>query len=213
MFDEAFFKDRAMARNNDAAGKKIQILQALDQCLQEKPFDRTSIKDIARAAGVNHGLLHYYFKSKEDILINYIDYVMELYKSMLDDWLKENSTHHMDVKSRIEEFFKFMSERITLNNTLSAVFIEIWEIALYNLNVRTKLQRTYREWIGFLTTMLTPLAGDAAPARQIATASIAFLEGMALFSILLDTDTLDFHETLNGFQKKIIAMADEKHQN
>jgi len=38
---------------------------------QDKPFDQTFIKDIAQAAGVNHGLLHYYFKSKEDILIHY----------------------------------------------------------------------------------------------------------------------------------------------
>jgi AcrR family transcriptional regulator len=196
-----------MVRNNDAAGKKIRILQALDHCLQEKPFDRTSIKDIARAAGVNHGLLHYYFKSKEDILISYIDYVMELYKSMLDDWLKSNSDPGIDPKHRIEAFFEFMSERVTLNKTLSAVFIEIWEIALYNPNVRTKLQRTYAEWIGFLTNMLDPFAGDGASARQIAMAAIAFLEGMALFSILLDTNELDFHQTLKGFQKNIIAMA------
>jgi AcrR family transcriptional regulator len=200
-----------MARNNDPAGKKILILQALDHCLQEKPFDRTSIKDIARAAGVNHGLLHYYFKSKEDILINYIDYVMELYKSMLDDWLKSNSPANLDPRSLIEEFFKFMNERITLNRTLSAVFIEIWEIALYNRNVRIKLQRAYLEWIDFLTEMLTPLTGDASPARQIATAAIAFHEGMALFSILLDADSLDFHQTLNGFRKSIAAIASESH--
>jgi AcrR family transcriptional regulator len=198
-----------LARNNDAAGKKIQILQALDHCLQEKSFDRTSIKDIARAAGVNHGLLHYYFKSKEDILINYIDYVMDLYKSMLDEWLKSNSIPGMDPKLRIEAFFEFMSERVTLNKTLSAVFIEIWEIALYNPNVRTKLQRTYGEWIGFLTNMLIPIAGDPALTRQIATAAIAFLEGMALFSILLDTDARDFHETLRGFGKNIISVAEK----
>jgi AcrR family transcriptional regulator len=207
MIDETFFKDRAMVRNNDAAGKKIRILQALDHCLQEKPFDRTSIKDIARAAGVNHGLLHYYFKSKEDILISYIDYVMEFYKSMLDDWLKSNSDPGMDTKTRIETFFEFMSERVTLNKTLSAVFIEIWEIALYNPNVRTKLQRTYGEWIGFLTNMLDPFTGDGASARQIAMGTIAFLEGMALFSILLDTNELDFHKTLKGFRKNIIVMA------
>ena len=38
-----------MSRKNGQEEKRIQILEALDQCLQEKPFDQTSIKDIAKA--------------------------------------------------------------------------------------------------------------------------------------------------------------------
>jgi len=58
--------------------RKIQILQALHECLLEKPFHQTSIKDIARKADVNHGLLHYYFENKEDILLNYIGTLNEV---------------------------------------------------------------------------------------------------------------------------------------
>ncbi|MBI5590086.1 MAG: TetR/AcrR family transcriptional regulator [Deltaproteobacteria bacterium] len=195
-----------MTRKNDSEDKKIRILQALDHCLQHKPFDQTSIKDIAQAAGVNHGLLHYYFKNKEDILIQYIDYVLYLYRSMFDDWIRSRQTETPGAGHMLAEFFKFMNEKVTLNKTLSTVFIEIWEAALYNEKVRVKLQRAYREWIMVLSGMLTPFTDDTVVSRRIGMATVAFLEGMALFSVILDEDPIDFQAALAGFQENIVAI-------
>ena len=200
------FKDSRMTRKIDSEDKKVRILQALDQCLQHKPFDQTSIKDIAQAAGVNHGLLHYYFKSKDDILIHYIDYVLHLYRSMFNDWIEARRAKEPGAGGTLEDFFKFMNEKVTLNKTLSTVFIEIWEIALYNGKVRLKLQRAYREWIGALEDMLTSFTDDATVSRRIAIATVAFLEGMALFSVVLDEDPMDFQAALSGFQENIVAI-------
>lgn len=194
-----------MSRKKNPKEKKIQILEALNQCLREKPFDKTSIKDIARAAGVNHGLLHYYFKNKEDILTQYIEYVIDHYRSMFDSWLESKQAQNISGRKLLEEFFEFMNFRITLNKNLSKVFIEIWEIAAYNANIRAILQQAYREWINTLAQMLNTVAKNEASARQISAATVAFLEGMALFSIILEPDTFDFDQVLNGFQKKIIA--------
>jgi AcrR family transcriptional regulator len=184
--------------------KKIQILEALNQCLQEKPFDKTSIKDIARVAGVNHGLLHYYFKNKEDILTQYIEYVIDHYKAMFNVWLGEKQSRKMNNRELIEDFFEFMNSRITLNKKLSKVFIEIWEIAAYNDNIRAILQQAYQEWISALSEMLSTVTNDPAAAWKTSAATVAFLEGMALFSIILTPDTFDFDQVLTGFQKKII---------
>lgn len=43
------------------------ILQAALGCFAENGFDGTSIADIARAAGVGHPLVHYHFKSKDQL--------------------------------------------------------------------------------------------------------------------------------------------------
>ncbi|MDA3896369.1 MAG: TetR/AcrR family transcriptional regulator, partial [Desulfobacteraceae bacterium] len=188
----------------DPEEKKIQILEALNECLQEKPFDKTSIKDIARAAGVNHGLLHYYFKNKEDILTQYIEYVIDHYKSIFNNWLNSKEIQHLRDKELLEKFFDFMNSKITLNKKLSKVFIEIWEIAAYNDNIRVILQQAYREWIDTLSEMLSTVTNDPATAYQTSAATVAFLEGMALFSIILTPDTFDFSQVLTGFQKKII---------
>jgi AcrR family transcriptional regulator len=186
--------------------KKNQILEALNQCLQIKPFDQTSIKDIAQAAGVNHGLLHYYFKSKEDILVHYIDYVIAHYRAMFGDWLSQKEGEGIVGREMVEAFFAFMNEKITLNRPLSKVFIEIWEIAIYNPAVKSKLKRAYREWMEILTDMLSRATKETDSSRRISFAVVAFLEGMALFSIILDPDKKEFKKILAGFQKKIVEM-------
>jgi AcrR family transcriptional regulator len=186
--------------------KQILILEALNVCLQNKPFDQTSIKEIAQQAGVNHGLLHYYFKSKEDILIHYIDYVINHYKGMFADWLSGPEMAEADQKQRISAFFRFMNERITLNKSLSKVFIEIWEIAVYNPAVKSKLRQAYREWVDTLADMLQRLIIDPDASRRVSTAIVAFLEGMALFSIILEPDEAEFQKILAGFQEKIVDM-------
>ncbi|RJP84788.1 MAG: TetR/AcrR family transcriptional regulator [Desulfobacteraceae bacterium] len=186
--------------------KRNQILEALNACLQNKPFDQTSIKEIAKAAGVNHGLLHYYFKNKEDILIHYIDYVINHYKRMFTDWLNRPEMEGHEQKKRISAFFLFMNERITLNKALSKVFIEIWEIAAYNPSVKAKLRQAYREWVDTLAAMLQRLIIDPDVSRRISTAIVAFLEGMALFSIILEPDEAEFQKILAGFQEKIVDM-------
>lgn len=192
------------AHKKGPAEKKNQILEALNQCLQEKPFDKTSIRDIARKAQVNHGLLHYYFKSKEDILTQYIAYVIDHYKTLFSEWLTAIESQNLNERQVIEEFFKFMNSRITLNKSLSKVFIEIWEIAAYHSEIRSILQDAYRQWIDTLGRMLNTVSKDSAAAHRISAATVAFLEGMALFSIILDPDAFDFNQVLTGFQKKII---------
>ena len=193
-----------MPRKKNPEDKKNQILNALHQCLQEKPFDKTSIKDIARMAGINHGLLHYYFKNKEEMLIQYIEYVIDYNKSLFTDWLTDKQSQAIGEKELIEDFFEFMNSRITLDKKLSKVFIEIWKIAAYNPEIKVILQQAYQEWIDTLAEMLNTLIKNPAVAKQISTATVAFLEGMALFSIILTPDTFDFNQVLTGFQKKII---------
>lgn len=51
-----------------------RIVQAAYDVLAREGYDATSIKDIAAAAGVAPGLVHYYFKSKEDLVLSAIDW-------------------------------------------------------------------------------------------------------------------------------------------
>jgi len=195
-----------MGRKNGQEEKRWRILDALHSCLTEKPFDQTSIKDIARAAGVNHGLLHYYFRSKEDILLHYIDHVIGRYKAMFEQWLMEKQAEGVAGKDLAAAFFDFMNDRITLDRQLSLVFIEIWEIAVYNPAVRDRLRRAYREWMEALAFILGGATADPAATKRISIAIVAFLEGMSMFSVILDPDAIDIREVLTGFQQKIIEM-------
>ena len=55
-------------RDQQARETRAKLIETALQLFAEKGVDNTSIKDIARAAGVAQGLLYHYFASKEDLL-------------------------------------------------------------------------------------------------------------------------------------------------
>ena len=54
-----------------------KILQAAFTVLSREGYENTSIKEIAEEAGVAQGLVHYYFKSKQLLVLNVLTYVCE----------------------------------------------------------------------------------------------------------------------------------------
>jgi len=193
-----------MSRKSMQEERRKQILEALHKCLLKKPFDKTSIKDIAAVAKINHGMLHYYFRNKEDILLNYIEYVINLYKSMFEEWLKSEGHSNNNSKDFIRGAFDFMFQKITLNQDMAKIYIEIWEIAVYNEKVKSKLRKAYSEWIEIVKqTILEPIK-DENTASKISTALVAFLEGISLFLIILDPKDFSFETLLKDFQEEFI---------
>lgn len=49
--------------------RRTQILEAAVQVFAEKGFHRSTIKDVAKAAGVADGTIYNYFKNKDDLLV------------------------------------------------------------------------------------------------------------------------------------------------
>jgi len=195
-----------MARKKVQEERKRQILKALDECLQEKSFEKTSIHDSARVAGVNHGVLHYYFTGKEDILLNYIDYVIADYQGQAREWLGSKDLSTYTKTGFIDEVFGFINNRITLNRGLSRIFVEIWEISLYNGEVRAKLREAYLRWIDEMGSMISGYIDDKDFARNMSIAMVAFWEGMALFSTIFPSGSLGIEEVIRRFQQRIIEI-------
>ena len=193
-----------MARSQVRDERKKQILKALDECLQEKSFEKTSIKDIARVAGVNHGVLHYYFKNKEDILLQYIDYVVDDFKRQVQEILFDSGMEKLSRKNLLKEIFAFVNKKLVLNKRLNRTFIEIWEISLYNKAVRAKLKFAYQEWINVFDMNLKKGIKDTDNSYFLSIITVAFWEGMSLFSTIFEKRELDFEQVLDRFLQKIL---------
>jgi AcrR family transcriptional regulator len=54
---------------NDHSTSREKILQAAFTLLSRQGYENTSIKDIAEGAGVAQGLIHYHFKSKQQLVL------------------------------------------------------------------------------------------------------------------------------------------------
>ena len=56
-----------------AQSKEQQILEAAEREFLEKGYDGARTTSIAKAAGVTHAMLHYYFRTKEQLFARFID--------------------------------------------------------------------------------------------------------------------------------------------
>lgn len=181
-------------------------MEALYKCLLKKPFHETSIKDIAVKAGVNHGVLHYYFKSKEDILLHFMDYILDKYVIIFADFILSAEKKGLKGKKMVLSMLNHINTQITFNHDLSKVFIEIWHIATYNKKVKKKLNRTYEEWEKTLSLILKRNGLDATTSGRMATAFIALHEGISLFSVILERKDHRIEGVLKELQSNIIQM-------
>ncbi len=74
------------------------IVNTSAKLFSEKGFDRTSIRDIASAAGLLPGSLYYYFKSKEEIFLEVHSQGMKI----LSDAAREAIAPHKDPWCKLE---------------------------------------------------------------------------------------------------------------
>jgi len=193
-----------MLHTNSQKEKRLKISEALHQCLLKKPFDQTSIKEIAAEANVAPGLLHYYYKSKEDILLHYIDFVIDTYQSSFNKWLQTRGKSYKSSHDFLRGAFDFVIHKITLKKDLSKIFIEISEIAIYNPKVKEKLCEAYLRWATIIEETITVFDIDKNAASHLSMGIIAFLEGISLFSVLFDSSQIDFEAILKEFQRRFL---------
>jgi AcrR family transcriptional regulator len=71
----------------DAAAR---ILAAADQLFGEQGFDATTTREIAEQAGVNKALIHYHFKSKDELLARLLDRYYERLSGVLHQALSRD---------------------------------------------------------------------------------------------------------------------------
>jgi TetR/AcrR family transcriptional regulator, transcriptional repressor of bet genes len=73
-----------MARPSNTDERREQITQALVKVMSRRGYDGASIGDIAKAARLTPGLVHYHFKSKQEILLEALRRLVVHHESRLD---------------------------------------------------------------------------------------------------------------------------------
>ncbi|MGD9180789.1 MAG: TetR/AcrR family transcriptional regulator [Desulfobacterales bacterium] len=72
-----------MARNNSKENTRIRIINSAKKLFAEQGYQKTTIVDISKQAGVSEAALYEYFQGKEDLLLTIPDlWVSELLKDL-----------------------------------------------------------------------------------------------------------------------------------
>ncbi|GAF65191.1 putative transcriptional regulator [Bacillus sp. TS-2] len=81
--------------------KRQRLIDAAYKVFSNKGYSNASIKDIAQEAGITSGLVHYYFKNKEDLLLSVQNDIQKRYHNQYED-KKESVLNPLEVMSEIK---------------------------------------------------------------------------------------------------------------
>lgn len=88
-----------------------RILDAAQQLFVERGFALTSTTDIARLAGCNQALVHYYFRTKENLLRRIYQQNATLLLQLVGDTLQSDMSFEQMVRSVIAAYFRLISQQ------------------------------------------------------------------------------------------------------
>lgn len=170
-----------MAKERSPEEKKELILQAARKVLVEKGYTATTISLVAKEAGVSRGLLHYYFKNKEEMLAiviqNEIDNVIMLGEAFfsdcnsIDDVAKKTGVHLRNILENDPYFYP--------------IFFEGWSVAHQSNIVKTKIEAYYHKLRLVSQSSLQDavdrgIISPSIPLFALASVLIALMDGIGL---------------------------------
>src|SRR5690348_6252199 len=107
-----------MARTPNTLQRRRQIALALQQVMAAKGYDGASIHDIASAAQLTPGLVHYHFENKQAILLALLDHLAEQQGQRIDA--------QVDGKNGLEAVDAFIDAHLALGRSADPEALACW---------------------------------------------------------------------------------------
>ena len=192
---------------------KDRIVEAAYRTLVNQGYHQTSMKDIAAEAGVAPGLAHYYFDSKEDLLVAVIEQAcqpaMEVWEQAgmpLDAPLPEDA----DPIALGRAGFEMAKEDLRRNRRLFLLTFDMFGVGLHNANIAAAVRRFIDERRSFIARIVQGvIAGmprrPASSPEAIAAALWGSMHGIYL-QALLEPD-FDADAAIDALSEMAIAFA------
>jgi len=171
-----------MGRKSKADERKHEILVHFYQVVKEEGFEHASVAKIAEKMGVNPSLLIHYFKTKEEMVVDLVDFLLERYEEVYEEKFNQIT----DPKERFNLSIQFiLGEDWMQVSDHHTVFYACYYLASRHDRIRDRFKQMYghyrerlereaSQWIAHgLVTMKNP--------TQIAEYLILLNEGLTYY--------------------------------
>ena len=135
--------------------KKQQLADSALETLKKNGYARTTLRDIAQESGVSLGILHYYFDSKEDLLI----YCVERYKS---DFIADINTMVTGATTQ-EKMIQALSKGLASTLSKEAETHRLW----YDMRAQAMFDTTFQPIVKTVDASLRDLFKPLLPTENL----------------------------------------------
>ena len=163
-----------------------QIVDAAARVMARNGYGGTTMKDIAAEAGITAGLIHYYFDSKEDLLLAVTATLCEQMRRDAEQAFAASG----DAPPIARAWAALQATKDHLQRPdQQRLFLETITLALSEPRMREQMAQLYESLLDSSTAMVEELSGQIptpppVPARDLAAVLVAAIDGMALQKLL-----------------------------
>ena len=171
-------------------GNREDLLAGALECLKTKGWTRTTVRDIAAAAGVNHAAIGYHFGSREALLIEAFIQAMDAWGAQTEAAVRAAIAAGAGPREQYEAFWRQVIESYAANRWLWLATIEAAVQAEHSPKVRELMAASQRQGRSGLAAGLLGVAEDTldGPAeRALGSVQLALMSGF-LVQWLIDPD-------------------------
>jgi AcrR family transcriptional regulator len=142
------------ARSTKGEETRRRILDAARRVLMDEGLERFTTRRVAEVADVSHGMCHYYFVDKNDL-------VRALIEQARSDWvnpLEQLATENGSAEQRIRSVIAWMAEPATVE--VMRVHLALFWFALKDDALKEQLAAEYKSWRAHFVALFIELGKE-----------------------------------------------------
>lgn len=181
--------------------RRARILTALHDCVISQGYARTTLRDVAEAAGMSASHLLYYFPGKDAILVHYFREVAGVLRKRLRSFRSEPPERQIELLS---DLF-FAGKGITRSEI--GFMLECFGVAVHDATLSAEKASLDRECKAYLTELFQQLS-DEGPAVAEDQAELAYAVLIGLRTAAYFEQEVDLPKARRLFHDSIIRLAE-----
>ena len=169
-----------MTRPYDSAGKKMALIRAAKELFYHQGFQRTSLENVAQGAGVPLGNVHYYFSTKQELVLAVLDSHRKDLAASFAAWDAENPTPQKRLSSLIRSPLQAKESIIRYGCPHGSLCQELEK--LDNAALAKAGAELLLDWIRWSQSQFEMLGWPQTTAQKKATQLVAAIQGTMLLA-------------------------------
>jgi AcrR family transcriptional regulator len=189
--------------------RRAQLTAAAYKVVAQKGYNDFTIKDIAEEAGLSTGLVHYYFKNKEDLLFK----LLKEMNANLRDNLKKALLELTEPKDKLLAFCDEAFDLVEKEKAYFYVLIDFWAQMNHDNRIRQaniKLFQSYRDEISSIIEEGIAKGVFAAMDVKFTSVIIISLIQGTIIQYVIDNGAFDYRELKEKIKEQILSKVIEE---
>jgi AcrR family transcriptional regulator len=183
--------------------KKDNILNATYKCIYELGVSGISMRSIAKEAGVNQPMLHYYFKNRENLLTESLRALFDRFTADITKGYKASDPP----EKKLDALLEAGKDHIVKEREMFIAFAEVWSLAIKKPAMQSIFANLYKEFYAIIEDILDEgiqkgVFRDDVREDTLPVLFMAFIEGFGLLWHMRE-DAIDLEEQFEFFSRNL----------